>query len=106
MMNPRRLAALLVLGSVQLVAMGTLRADDTPPAKSTEKLPVNVCIVSGEHLLPGEIVTYVHKAPGQPDRTVRLCCRKCLARFKADPDRYLKKLDQLESDEKNTRQAD
>jgi len=103
-MNLRRLTALLTLVAVQLIAFGAARADDAPANKSDEKHPVNVCIVSGEHLMPGEIVTYIHKVDGQPDRTVRFCCRKCLARFKADPDRYLKKLDQLEAETKKPAQ--
>jgi hypothetical protein len=101
-MNPRRLSALLVLSVVPLTAIGTVRADDEPAVKSNEKQPANICIVSGEHLQPGEIVTYVYKEPGHPDRTLRFCCHKCLARFKADPDRYLKKLDQPEPEKKDT----
>jgi YHS domain-containing protein len=97
-MNVCRLTALLALVAGLLITLGTVRADDTPANKRDEKHPVNVCIVSGEHLLPGEIVTYIYKVEGQPDRTLRFCCRKCLARFKADPERFLKKLDQLETE--------
>ena len=84
---------------VAIVALQTpsLRADSPSAAKPEEKQPVKVCIVSGEHLQAGEIVTYIYKKPGCPDRVLRLCCHKCVARFKNDPDRYLKKLDELES---------
>jgi hypothetical protein len=82
-----------------LFSFGSLRADDLPDGpKGSEPRHVNVCIVSGEHLNAGEIVSYVYKEEGKADRTVRFCCRKCLARFKADPGLYLKKLDRLESE--------
>ena len=100
-MTPRRFFSLPVLALLLLTATGTGRADDQPADKSVEKHPVNICIVSGEPLHAGEIVTYVYKEAGQPDRTLRFCCRKCLARFKADPARYLNKADALESRKKN-----
>ena len=92
-----RLSSLLAFLGLLLTGLGALRADDAPAVSTDEKQPINVCIVSGEHLQPGEIVTYVHKEEGKPDRVLRFCCRKCLARFKANPALYLKKLDQLES---------
>lgn len=64
------------------------------PAKARDPYPLQTCVVSGEHLEAGQTVEYVHKEPGQPDRLVRFCCRKCLARFKADPAKYLQKLDE------------
>ena len=99
MKNALRLSALLVIAAFHMTAVRTVRADDAPTGKPAEKHPVNVCIVSGEHLQPGEIVTYAYQEPGHPDRVLRFCCRKCLARFKADPDRYLKNLNQLETGE-------
>jgi len=100
-MNPRHFSTLFFLVAVTLVGASTLRAEDKPAAKSDREPPVNVCIVSGEHLQPGEIITYVYKESGQPDRILRFCCHKCLARFKADPARYLKKLDQLQHNKTN-----
>jgi ribosomal protein L24E len=99
-MKPFLASVLLFVASVQLIAFTPLRADNTPADKADQKTQVSVCIVSGEHLQPGEIVTYVYKEDGKPDRTIRLCCRKCVARFKADPERYLKKLDRLEAGSK------
>lgn len=92
-----RSCAELALISISSFVFFPLWADDAVPER---KQPVNVCIVSGEHLQPGDIVTYVYQEEGKPDRTIRLCCRKCLARFKANPDIYLKKLDRLESAQK------
>jgi ribosomal protein L24E len=100
-----RLPSQLALLGLLLAGLSALRADDTPAVSTEETQPINVCIVSGEHLQPGEIVTYVHKEEGKPDRVLRFCCRKCLARFKANPAVYLKKLDQLESARKESGKA-
>jgi len=91
-------SAFLALAAFTLLLLGRAFAEDEPVNKAPGTQPVNVCVVSGEHLQPGEIVTYVYKASGHPERTVRFCCHKCLARFKADPERYLKKLDELEAE--------
>lgn len=96
-MKPSLAATLFFLAAITLTIFCPLRAADTPEEKTNQITPINVCIVSGEHLQPGDIVTYVHKEDGKPDRTIRFCCRKCLARFKANPEPYLKKLDQLEA---------
>lgn len=90
------------LTAILLTILSPLHAEDTPADKTAQTTQVNVCIVSGEHLQPGDIVTYVHKEEGKSDRAIRFCCRKCLARFKANPETYLKKLDQLESGKKET----
>jgi hypothetical protein len=86
------------LGLILLLALAAGRplvaAGPDDPAKASVPYPLQYCIVSGEHLEAGQIVPYVHHEPGQPDRLLRFCCRKCLARFKADPARYLKKLDE------------
>ena len=76
-----------------------------PPAPSAEQVawlahaktdyPLRTCLVTGESLAGGMggPVDYIHKAEGQPDRLVRLCCRACLRDFKRSPERYLKRLD-------------
>ena len=63
---------------------------DAPPKV---EYPLQTCIVSGEHLEAGQMVVYVHKEQGRPDRVMHFCCRKCLAKFKSDPAKYLEKLD-------------
>jgi hypothetical protein len=62
-------------------------------AKARAEYPTPSCVVTGEHLEAGKIVEYVHQQEGKPDRLVRLCCNKCVARFKANPAKYLAKLD-------------
>jgi len=78
---------LLMTGAPAFAAAG--KADTSAPVP----YPLQTCIVSGEHLEAGNIVVFVHQEPGKPDRVMRLCCRKCLAKFKADPAKYLKQLD-------------
>jgi len=96
-MNPIRrilLVALLILGAGRLAAGDPAPPDETAREKARAAYPLQTCIVSGEHLDAGQIVEYTYQEPGKPDRLVRFCCRKCLARFKADPAKYLKKLDE------------
>lgn len=97
-MSKRSFSILTVL----LICWSALPAGVAAEGKKTTMAPtkshlLHVCIVSGEHLPPGGTVEYVYKKEGQPDRVVRLCCHRCEARFKADPEKYLKKLDEAEA---------
>ena len=63
-------------------------------AKAPEKkpYPLDVCIVSGEKLgSMGDPVVLKHEG-----REVRLCCPGCIDKFKKEPAKYLKKLDEAE----------
>lgn len=75
--------------------------DCAPKASSKLKsdYPLKTCVVSGEELGGdmGDPVDYVYHQEGKPDRLVKLCCSKCVARFKKDPAKYLKKLDEAEA---------
>jgi hypothetical protein len=52
-----------------------------------EGTPVNsVCPVSGEELGDDMQLIKYH------DEIIGVCCKKCLAKIKADPDKYLKRL--------------
>ena len=82
---------ILALALPAMVSAETTAAD--AQAKARAAYPTPLCVVSGEHLEGGKIVEYVYKQPGKPDRLVRLCCHKCEARFKANPAKYLEKLD-------------
>lgn len=81
------LAAVISLSA----ALPALVAADAP---APVRYPLQTCIVSGEHLEAGQMVVYVHKEEGQPGRVMHFCCRKCLAKFKTDPAKYLKELDE------------
>lgn len=76
-----------------LFALSTALAGFAADAPKAVPYPLQTCIVSGEHLTAGEMVVYTHHEEGQPDRVMKFCCRKCLAKFKADPAKYLKELD-------------
>ncbi len=61
--------------------------------------PLNTCVVSGEDLgSMGDAFDYIHKADGQPDRLVRMCCEGCVKKFKKDPAKYLARIDAAKAD--------
>lgn len=67
------------------------------PAASADKAdyPLDTCVVSGEKLGEmGDPYDYVYKEAGKPDRLVRLCCEHCVKKFKKDPAKYLKTIDE------------
>jgi hypothetical protein len=41
----------------------------------------------------GDAVGYIHRATGQPDRVIFICCEGCLDDFKANPAKFLAKVD-------------
>lgn len=58
--------------------------------------PVVTCVVSGEPLVENGEDAAVNFAYG--NRLVRLCCATCEGKFKADPSKFLGKLDKLVAD--------
>ena len=89
---------IVLLALIMVVAALPAFAAETSPealAKARAEYPSPSCVVSGEHLEAGKIVEYVYKQEGKPDRLVRLCCHKCEARFKANPAKYLERLDTI-----------
>ncbi|ACB74839.1 hypothetical protein [Opitutus terrae] len=96
-------SALLVLAAPAAFAQHDHAADSgaTQPAASESiaaqkaDYPLQVCAVSGEELgSMGEPFDYIHKEDGKPDRLVRMCCDGCVKKFKKDPAKYLKKIDE------------
>jgi len=97
-MNIRILLPTLLLAA--LPASLTLAAD----AKKTDaeiinaaraSYPLKTCLVSNEPLgSMGEAAGHIHRAAGKPDRVVFFCCAGCSDDFKADPTKFLKKLDE------------
>ena len=50
--------------------------------------PKDTCIVTGNKLgSMGDPITMVHEG-----QEVKFCCKPCVAKFKANPDKYLSKL--------------
>lgn len=63
---------------------------------------LDVCIVSGEKLgSMGKPEVLIHEG-----REVRFCCPACIPKFKEDPAKYLKKLDEAEKNPKPTEKKD
>ncbi len=63
-------------------------------AQARATYPLKTCLVSGEPLgSMGEATAYIHRAAGQPDRVVFFCCDGCIDDFKAEPAKFLKKVD-------------
>ena len=63
-------------------------------AKARAEYPMKTCLVSDEPLgSMGEAVAHVHRVAGKPDRVIFVCCEGCIDDFKADPAKYLKKMD-------------
>ena len=62
--------------------------------KARAEYPLKTCLVSDEPLgSMGEATPYVHRVAGKPDRVIFVCCEGCIDDFKADPAKYLKKVD-------------
>lgn len=76
-----------------LLAAGPALAQ-SPDAKppGAPDYPLKTCIVSDEPL-GNEPVDYTHKEAGKPDRFVRFCCDGCVDDFKAEPAKFLAKLE-------------
>jgi len=65
-------------------------------APPSQEYPLDTCPVSGEKLgSMGKPVVIRHEG-----REVRLCCAGCIDKFKQDPAKYLKKLDEAEKSRK------
>jgi YHS domain-containing protein len=54
--------------------------------------PMTTCLVTTEETLQGEDATPINAVVN--NRLVRFCCKGCIRKFKKDPDRYLKTLDE------------
>lgn len=90
-----------------IVASPMLSADTTTPQQQAQidqlkkTYPLTTCPVSGDSLtsndMGGKPVDYLFtqtNADGtKTTRLVRFCCKDCLAKFKRNPDKYLKTLD-------------
>jgi hypothetical protein len=63
------------------------RAPDLPVAEA-KPYPLTTCAVMPEHALGDKTVVYMHEG-----REVRFCCKGCIAKFQADPQTYLARID-------------
>jgi multidrug efflux pump subunit AcrA (membrane-fusion protein)/YHS domain-containing protein len=68
----------------------TDHADPAPTTRTSEEYPIDFCLVSGAPLgSMGPPVTIEYEG-----RTLKFCCKACISAFRADPDRYLEKLEE------------
>ena len=84
-------AAFVAAGS--LIFIGCSKTDhaghDHSAAGAAKPYTLQTCVVSGEKLgSMGEPVVFVHEG-----QEIKLCCKECLKDFKADPAKYIKKID-------------
>lgn len=74
------------------------KTPNSKPETAADAYPLQTCLVSDEPLgSMGDAVVYTHKEPGKPDRVVRFCCEGCIEDFRANPEKFLKKLDAAEA---------
>jgi YHS domain-containing protein len=84
--------ACIPVASTQLSAAAPTDSEIIAKARAT--YPLKTCLVSDEPLgSMGEATGYIHRVAGQPDRVVFFCCEGCTDDFKADPAKFLKKVD-------------
>ena len=86
----------LALVASLFAASLSFAADALDLTKAKAAYPLTTCVVSGEALSDGDMgppIDYVYKQEGQPDRLVRFCCKMCIGKFKKDPAKYLKQID-------------
>ena len=89
---PALLASLLLTVGVLSAAAAKTDAEIIAAARKT--YPLKTCLVSNEPLgSMGEASGYIYRAKGQPDRVVFFCCEGCGDDFKANPAKFLAKVD-------------
>ncbi len=95
------------------VGLGTWAVAETPAetpaapaadkqAEAAKPYPLDTCLVSGEKLDEmGEPQVIVHEG-----QEVKFCCKMCIKKFKADPEKYLKKMNEeaAKKDETKTKE--
>jgi YHS domain-containing protein len=70
------------------------KTDATWLAKARAAYPLDYCPLCDDHITreaSPKVPEYIYRAGGKPDRLVRFCNDdECIAKFKKDPDKYLK----------------
>jgi YHS domain-containing protein len=89
---PALLASLLL--TVGVLSAAAAKTDAEIIAAARKAYPLKTCLVSNEPLgSMGEASGYIYRAKGQPDRVVYFCCEGCGDDFKANPAKFLAKVD-------------
>lgn len=79
-------------------AVEEVKTDPTLIEKLKKDYPLDTCVVSGDKLggSMGEAVDYLFKLKNdekQEIRLVRFCCKDCIKKFKKEPEKYMKKIE-------------
>jgi YHS domain-containing protein len=89
---PALLASLLL--TVGVLSAAAAKTDAELIAAARKTYPLKTCLVSNEPLgSMGEASGYIYRAKGQPARVVFFCCEGCGDDFKANPAKFLAKVD-------------
>lgn len=79
----------LLLTIIAASFAGALYAEEAKPATAAGAYPLDTCVVSGEKLgSMGKPYRLLHEG-----KEVQFCCKNCLPKFKKDPAKYIKKID-------------
>jgi YHS domain-containing protein len=81
-MKKRLSIAILAIGLVATLGIVGCASHEHSTAEASG-YPLTKCVVSGEDL-GSTPYTFEHNG-----RTVKLCCKDCLAKFNQDPDKYM-----------------
>jgi len=86
------IAAVLVAAPLAGFAADEKKSDKAKPYPATLK----TCVVSGEKLdSMGKPYVFIHEG-----QEIKMCCKSCLDDFKADPAKYIKKIEEAQKKEK------
>jgi len=73
-----------------MVLLGVIHAAENTPA--TVAYPLNICVVSGDKLGQMGAPTVINYKGTE----VRFCCKDCVKDFNKNPDKYLKRLKEVQ----------
>lgn len=86
----------LALAAAFATASASAETPAVDSAAAVAAYPLTTCVISDDKLEDGDMgppINYIHKEEGKPDRLVRFCCKHCIKKFKKDPAKYLKVID-------------
>ncbi len=80
-----RISAIVVLAASLFFALNVSAAESKP-----KPYPLKTCVVTGEKLGEmGDPYTFTYEG-----QEIKLCCKGCLSKFKKEPAKYLKKIEE------------
>ena len=89
------LAALASATTFLFVGCASDGQEEHHQGAAAKPYPLNTCLVTDEAFEHGKPYTFVHEG-----QEIKLCCKDCLADFKKEPAKYLKKLEEASKEKK------